>query len=129
MALPQLHQWTSVPCLEQILGEVWEFPRSHGVAGTLPLLPFLGLHAVLSTPAWCWDEQAALAWIRPVLYTGHWLFSPSHQLLGKPVTGYTLPPSPRMCYILPLSLLCPNPVHAAFLRGSSCCPLQQWGPQ
>lgn len=28
------------------------------MAGTLLLPLFLGLHAVLSTPAWVWDEQA-----------------------------------------------------------------------
>lgn len=45
------------------------------MAGTLPLPPFLGLHVVLSTPAWGWDEQAARARIRPNLYTSHWPFS------------------------------------------------------
>lgn len=28
------------------------------MVGTLPLPPFLGLHVVLSTPAWGWDEQS-----------------------------------------------------------------------
>lgn len=50
--------------------------------GPCPLPPFLSLHAVLSTPAWGWNEQAVQARIRPALYTSHWPPSPPCQLLG-----------------------------------------------
>lgn len=104
-------------------GEVWESARNCGMVGTLPLPLFLGLHAVLSTPAWGWDEQSQDP------------SSPSHQplalffptmpaaWLGRPLAGDTHSISLRVCCTPPLSLWCPNPVHAAFLRGSSCCPL------
>lgn len=96
------------------------------MAGTLLLPLFFGLHVVLSTPAWGWDEQATCARIRPALYTSHWpFFFPTMPAarLGRPLAGDTPSVSLRVCCTPSLSLQCPSPVHAAFLRGSSCCPL------
>lgn len=120
-AVPIQLPWSCIVCVQPCRGraqqEAWE------AVGTLPVPPFLSLHAVLSTP-----DQAPQARVRPALCTS---CQPSSSLLLAPglegvCSAFRF--LKGMLYSSSLSLFCPNPVQAAFLRGSSCCLLVQRGP-
>lgn len=82
-----------------------------------------------------WDELAPRARICPALCTScrpspSLLCLPLAPGLGRPGVGCTaLPFLKGVLFSSSLSLFCPNPVQAAFLRGSSRCLSVQRGPQ
>lgn len=107
-------------------GEVREVAASCSVPGILPVPPFPGLHVVLSTPAQAGIRPALCTSCRP---SSSPLCLPLAPGLGRPGVGCTaLPFLKSVLFSSSLSLFCPNPVQAAFLRGSSRCLSVRRGP-